>query len=400
MYGSPVSYRIRGSYRLRLMSRFLGRDSRRRRVLSEEALSASSAHTALRAVTPDEPAEGAPRYSDAAGVEHHPQVTDFLPRRYRMIGVLALVGVMTTALVEALYWFAAPLAGTYGFESAAAFDLTGAGSVAAWLSAVVLMLASVTCVLIYSLRRHRIDDFKGRYRVWLTAAVACALLSIECVAPVHRLIVAVAAYHTGWTALRGHAAWWLALGGLPLGWIALRAWLDARESRLAAVALGAAMAAYGVAIAGFLGIGPAVAAQSEVMIVAGAALLGHWMLLVGIVSYGRFVVLDAQGLVPARERERAVSQRAKIVKDREVKHVASRTTAASTISPLRSFRESLQGSAAVESKATNWVDGSEPVAESYDDGDGDGDGGDGSGYGGRKLSKADRKRLRNQKRAA
>ena len=180
-------------------------------------------------------------------------------------------------------------------------------------------------------------------------------------------------------ALRGHAAWWLALGGLPLGWIALRAWLDARESRLAAVALGAAIAAYGVAIASYLGIGPAVAPQSEVMIAAGAALLGHWMLLVGVVSYGRFVVLDAQGLVPVRERERAVSQQAavskqsKIAKDREVKHVASRTTAAATTSPLRSFRESLQGSAPVESKSTEWVDGSEPVTESYDD-DGDGDG--------------------------
>ena len=56
-------------------------------MLNEEALSASSAHTrACGPVTPDEPAEGAPRYSEAAGVEHHPQVTDFLPRRYRTIG--------------------------------------------------------------------------------------------------------------------------------------------------------------------------------------------------------------------------------------------------------------------------------------------------------------------------
>jgi hypothetical protein len=376
------------------MSSFLGRDSRRRRVLNEEALSASTAHLALRKVTPEEPTEGAPRYSEAAGVEHHPQVTDFFPRRYRMIGALALVGMATTAAVEALHWFAAPLTGTYGFESAAAFDLTGAGGVAAWLSAVVLMLASVTCVLIYSLRRHRIDDYKGRYRAWMAAAVACALLSVESVAPVHRLIVAVAAYHTGWTALRGHAAWWLVLGGLPLGWIALRAWLDARESRLAAVALGAALAAYGVAIASFLGIGPAVAPQREVMITAGAALVGHWMLLVGIVSYGRFVVLDAQGLVPVRERVRTVSQQARVAEDREVKSVASRTTAAAR-GPLHSFRESLHGPAPVESNATEWVDGSEPVSENYDDGDGDE-----TDHGGRKLSKAERKRLRNQKRAA
>ena len=103
----------------------------------------------------------------------------------------------------------------------------------------------------------------------MAAAVACALLSVESVAPVHRLIVAVAAYHTGWTALRGHAAWWLVLAGLPLGWIALRAWLDARESRLAAVALATAIRIVRVALASYLGIGPALAPQVEVMIIGG-----------------------------------------------------------------------------------------------------------------------------------
>jgi hypothetical protein len=379
------------------MSRFLGRDSRRRRVLNEEALSASSAHLAMRAGAQDEPAEGGPRYSDAAGVEHHPQVTDFFPRRFRTIGALAAAGVVATAVVEALHWFVAPLAATYGFESAAAFDLTGAGSLANWLSAVILLLASVTCVLIYSLRRHRIDDFKGRYRVWMAAAAACVLLSIGTVAPLHRLVVTFAAYHTGWTALRGHAAWWLVLGGLPLGWIALRACLDARESRLAAVALGAAITSYGVALATYLGIGPALAPHVEVMVTAGATLMANWLVLVGVVSYGRFVVLDAQGLIPVRASSRADSKSKASVKastkDREVKNVASRT-AASASGPLRSFRENLSSSAS-ETPATEWVDGSDGEVESYDDSDGEeGD------FQGRRLSKLERKRLRKQKRAA
>ena len=46
-----------------------------------------------------------PRYSEAAGVEHHPQVTDFFPRRFRTIGALAAVGVAATAVIEALHWF-------------------------------------------------------------------------------------------------------------------------------------------------------------------------------------------------------------------------------------------------------------------------------------------------------
>jgi len=364
-------------------------------VLNEEALSASSAHLALRAVTPEEPAIGRPRYSEAAGLEHHPLVTDFLPRRYRTIGALVIVAVAATAAVEALHRFVVPLAGIYGFESTAAFDLSGAGSVAAWLSAVVLGLVSVTCVLIYSLRRHRIDDFQGRYRVWMAAAGACALLSVESVAPVHRLLTAVAAYYTGWTALRSHAAWWLLLVGLPVGWIALRAWLDARESSLAAVTLGAALASFGVALASYLGIGPAVAPQSEVMITAGAALLGHWMLLVGVVSYSRFVVLDAQGLIPGRRCERTASKQVKLAKTRDENDVASRSTSAGPSGQRRSSREGVAASAPIGSPTTEWVDGSELEADRYDDGDGNA-----ARYGNRKLSKAERKRLRKQKRAA
>jgi hypothetical protein len=385
-----VSCHFRGSDGLCPMSSFLGRSSRRRRVLNEEALSASSAHLALHAGESDEPAEDAPRYSDAAGVEHHPQVTDYIPRKFRTLGMVGVAGIGTTAVIEGLYWFLAPRAEKYGFDAAAAFDLSSSSGVASWLASMVLAVASATCWLIYSLRRHRIDDFKGRYRIWLAAAVACALLSLESVAPVHRMLAAAAAYHTGWTALRGHAAWWLVLGGLPLGWIALRAWLDARESRAAAVAIGAAIGSYGVAVASYLGIGVELAPASQVMVTAGATLVGHWMLLVGILSYGRYVVLDAQGLIPARERSRTVSKREQVAKDREVKH-ASRTAAAESKSPLRSFRESYD-SAEVESKSTQWVDGTEPVSENYDDEDGD--------YDSQKISKADRKRMRKQKRAA
>jgi len=387
MRGLAVSYRASGPFRLRPMSSFLGRNSRRRRVLHEEALSASSAHLALR-VDDDESTAGGPRYSDAAGVEHHPQVTDFLPRRYRSIGLTAMVGVATTAAVEALYWFVVPAAGKYGFDVAAAFELTAVGGVAGWLAAVLMIASAATCLLIYSLRRHRIDDIKGRYRIWLAAALACSCLSLESVAPIHRLIAAAAAYHMGWTALRGHATWWLALGGLPLSWIAARAWLDARESRLAAATLAAAYVAFGVAVASYLGIGPALEPRAAVMPSAGAVLLGYWMLLIGIVSYGRFVVLDAQGLIPVRAGNRAVSKQAKVVKDREVKRIAS-DSAADSSRPLRPFRGSLS-SAPTPAKSTEWVDGSTPEPDGYYDGEE-------RNFGNRKLTKAERKRLRKLK---
>jgi hypothetical protein len=372
------------------MSSFLGRNSRRRRVLNEEALSASSAHLALRGGTSDDDAEAAPRYSEAAGVEHHPQVTDFVPRRYRTIGALALVGAVATAAVEALYWFATPAVAKYGYDAAATFDLSSTGGVAAWMAAVLLLANSAMCLLIYSLRRHRINDFRGRYRAWLAAAAVCALLSVASVAPVYHLIAAAAAYHTGWTALRGHAAWWLVLGGLPLAWIALRAWLDSRESPLAAVALGLAGLAYGIGITSYLGIWPKVDPHSEVMVTAGATLLGHWLLLVGVVAYSRFVVLDAQGLIPVRKAKRVPAKVAKKSVVSDAKESASRPAAAAA-SPLRAFRQHLGESSrqAEDSESTKWIDGSEGESDGYDD--------DESSHGHQKLSKAERKRLRKLK---
>ena len=52
-------------------------------------------------------ASDAPRYSDAAGVENHPQVTDFVPRRYRTIAMFVLIGAGLTATMAALHYLRA-----------------------------------------------------------------------------------------------------------------------------------------------------------------------------------------------------------------------------------------------------------------------------------------------------
>jgi hypothetical protein len=370
-------------------------------VLNEEVLSASSAHLALRAAIPDDAADDTPRYSEAAGVENHPQVTDFLPRRFGTIILLTLSGLGSIAALLALDRFALPVLAEYAPEAARVLDLAAPGNLAAWLATVLNLTAASVCFLIYSLRRHRIDDIRGRYRVWLAAGLACILTSVNCAASLHRLITAVAIHYVGWTALRDGSVWWLAIAGLPLAWIALRAWFDARESRLAAVALSAAFASYGVSLGSYLAAWPANLPNGEVLVSAGAALLGHWMLFVGIVSYGRFVVLDAQGLVPVRQRNRPREKHQEKTAMGEPPTISGRAVAhrlqESTPQPprantIQAFRQNLKSS---ESKAntsfdeTRWIDGSEPVDDEFNE--------EGPGPRDRKLSKAERKRLRKLK---
>ena len=61
----------------------MSRGGRRRRVLNDEVRSASG--LSLATYQAQHADFEAPRYAEQASVEHHPQVTDFVPRRGRAV---------------------------------------------------------------------------------------------------------------------------------------------------------------------------------------------------------------------------------------------------------------------------------------------------------------------------
>ncbi len=376
------------------MANLPGRD-RRRRVLKDEVLSASNSYANFRAADGDDEPSNAPRYSEAAGVENHPQITDFVPRRYSTIAILVVMGAGLTAALAALHYFAMPIAAVSGMRSVAAIDLTSSGSLGAWLSAVVLLLASATCLLTYSIRRHRIDDFRGRYRVWFLAAVACFVASADSVAGLHQIAADTLSHFTGWTALRDGAVWWMLLAGVPIGWVVLRALFDVRENRVAAALLIAALGCYTMSAVSYLGFARIADPQMRSIAVGGTLLMGHWLILASAVSYARFVVLDAQGLITVRRR--AVAKRAaKEGSAKIAKESAPQPTpkpAATIFSAAGISRPTTLQTAKTAADSSRWLDGSRPESKRYEDDDEDGDSSDGD----RKLSKADRKRLRKLK---
>jgi hypothetical protein len=371
-----------------------GRNGRRRRVLNDEVLSASSSHVALRAMADSrDSSQDAPRYSDAAGIENHPQVTDFIPRRYRTISLLVLAGVLTTAALGAMHYFAVPIATSSGLAHIGLLAMSAPGSLATWIAAVVLLIAAVKCLLIYSIRRHRIDDYRGRYRIWLAAALACVLLSADSVVGLHDALAQSLSHHTGWSALRAGAVWWLILAGLPLTWIAVRTLLDVKECRVAAALLSAAVIGYITAGASFLGLIATTDARIETLITGAATLLAGWLLLAAVASYARFVVLDAQGLIPV------VHRTTKPIKSSKAKTARTVEPAPPTAKPATSIfaaagrprPASLSDLPPAKSPAssTEWTDGRRAERDEYDEDD---DGSDDS-----KLSKSERKRLRKLK---
>jgi hypothetical protein len=217
------------------------------------------------------------------------------------------------------------------------------------------------------------------------------LLSANSVAGFHKVLAASMGHFTGWTALPGGAVWWLGILGLPLAWIAFRSIFDVRESRLAVSFFVTAICSYvvaGTTALGALTVGDARAEST----VAGAALLaGHWLAFAAVVTYARYVVLDAQGLVAAKPRITGKRKTQKPVgasktDDSQLTSVERPTTLSATDFARRKQQIAAQStkSPATDSK---WVDGSRPELDPYDDGDDESDDD-------RKLSKSERKRLR------
>jgi hypothetical protein len=372
-----------------VMVNFPGRNGRRRRVLNEEVLSASSALAARQSAMSKGSTENARRYSDAASVENHPQVTDFIPRKYRTIGMVVTAGAATAVMLGALHHFAQTVAAAVGMPTLRPFDIGAPGSIAAWVSAVVLFVASLKCLLIYSIRRHRIEDIRGRYRVWLGASAACMLLSVNCVAGLHQVVAHTLSHLAGWTALRDGAVWWIAIAGLPLAWIGVRVLLEVRECRLASTMMVASVICYATSAASYFGFIPTGDAKYASLITGSAVMLGHWIALAMTLAYARFIVLDAQGLInarrPALKKPKAKQGNAKA--DSESKETESKPTILSVVNKARERASQTDA----DEDAKRWVDGRRFERQSYNDDD------DEEPAGGSKLSKSDRKRLRKLK---
>jgi hypothetical protein len=246
--------------------------------------------------------------------------------------------------------------------------------------------------MVYSIRRHRIDDIRGRYRVWLAAALGCVVLSANSVTGLHQIVADVMGATIGWTAMREGAVWWIA-ACMPLAWIFARVLLDVRECRVGAALFVGAVVCYAVAAARFFGFGPVAEARLEPILIAAPVSIGHLFVLAGIVSYARFVVLDAQGLVTVRRRA-TTKKSAPAAAPKKSAAQATQTKAASTLS-LAAVETAKQASFTLKRPAdsSQWVDGSRPERKRFDDDDEDEDSSDGD----RKLSKSDRKRLRKLK---
>ncbi len=228
------------------------------------------------------------------------RLTDLIPRRPVTIAAVMLAGLSVVAGLEILYTYTHGAAWTTTQWQPAAFDLDGDGSLAVWFSSALLMAAAVIAMIVYTVRRHRTDDYQGRYRIWLAAAACWTLMSIDATAKVHDTFKELTTQATGTRLLGDGSIWWVVPCFFLFGAVGSRLVVDMHKCRLSTAALLAAGGCYVPAIATQLGLVLSEGGPRSVMLQSGTWLLGNLLLLMAMVLHGRYVIMDAEGLVPNR----------------------------------------------------------------------------------------------------
>lgn len=389
-------------------------NQRRRRVLADD-LSAADGVAPRAAVPP--PSRSHRRndgYAPAAKLEQQRRIIDFVPGSHLAFGLWFAAGVSVIGLLAAGHIWLPAIASRLSAQAARSLELRASGSLSSWVAALWLGMAGAMSALIYSIRRHKLDDYRGRYRWWLFGAVAWFVMSVDATCGIHQLFAATMVRMTSYMGAGGGAGWWLMCWGALLCGLSVRlAW----EMRVCRPAMTAYLAAIGLWICG-------VAIQTTDIRLGAAGnvlpsevtkLLGHLSLLLGLSIYARHVILHAQGLLPSRKRrgrkEKPASATGSKSKTDLQPHVApaiapeqaqansdadepaglrTRRDPPAATPPAAHFAASLE----VKSKQSSDDRSDDPDLDANAEPDGETD--DNSDQD-RKLSKAERKRLRKQK---
>ena len=181
-------------------------------------------------------------------------------------------------------------------------DLGNCGSLGNWFASLLLLTAGLLAIIIYRVRRHKVDDYRGHYHVWLWAAACWFLMATDAAASLHHGLQQVMISLADTRIAGDGSIWWVVPVVLLVGCIGLRLLVDMYSSRLSSTALIFAAIAYLTALAGFFHVILLQSDISQLLLVQGAVLGGHLLLATSMGLHARYVILDAEGVLPKRRK--------------------------------------------------------------------------------------------------
>lgn len=316
------------------------------------------------------PDRGTP-YSKEARPENHPAFATRLPSRplqlwAACLGVILPIAAVIAAAATVDRWLPPPdAAGRWAHaverirECLAVAARTG---LAAWIGQCSLVAAACVAVSIRQMRRYRLDDYQGRYRAWGWLAALAVVATLERQMPLSELVAATIANASGIVLGPGGSGWWLCLAVPTCLAAGLWAVLPMHERLAAGLAfLATGLAWLAAAGCGWLGQADA---PGPVRLLPGCLVLaGDGLFAVAMLMAAGSVLREVRGEVAKPTRQ--------------AKDEPPRTE---TVEPPEAALPAHHAEG-----VTAWSDGSDLEDE-------DGDAWDENGT--RKLSKAERKRLR------
>jgi hypothetical protein len=280
-------------------------DERRRRVLIEETgLSPPESWSAPRKGDGLErvSAEPVKAYTEAALSPRQHRVVDLIPTRRWTMLLLVLLAISIATGLEALYGYVALAYTPLRIDQVPAVDLGAPGNVADWFSGCLLLAAAGLGVLTYLIRRHRVDDYRGRYRMWYWMVPLLVIASLNQVSDLQTSLRTALLVLAGIPDYADATLIWSAALAVVTTAVAVRLAIEMRACRLAVASLIAAVACYATRQAAELDWILEVTGVFRVMAVAGLALIGNIHLFLALCLYARHVHRDARGEVTPKAR--------------------------------------------------------------------------------------------------
>ncbi|MEX0819908.1 MAG: hypothetical protein WD070_09940 [Pirellulaceae bacterium] len=306
-------------------------DERRRRVLRDEVLGATDQQGADDDSLPTREEADGRVYSDAALAQRQAPLTSLLPQRALTLVALFLGGGLAIAGIELLYArlfvglpesYRAPLA---------VFDLTARGNIAHWFTSLTLVVGAITSTLVYLIRRHRLDDYRGRYRIWQWATACFLFGSFDAATGAHAILPPVMIQLTGTMLYGDGLVWSYLLIGLAISFGLLRLGIEVRGSRLATMFLCLAAGSYlSFVVTSFH---PALSTLEVTREIACSATLlaAHFCLVYSVALYGRHVYQEAQGTRRAGRTKPVVAAQHQSAESRSTSPRRSTTTSSKKV---------------------------------------------------------------------
>lgn len=353
-------------------------------------------------------------YGPAVLDQHQPRLTELLPTRPLWAAAAILLALTAVAAIECIHIHVRTLPALAGDPHLAALDVAHRGGLDDWFSTLLLAGGAILALQTWSIRRHRVDDYRGRYRLWLWTAAALAWASLDAGTSIHNALGLGIASLAGQTLQNGTTSAastisWLALYGIIFGTLAIRLAIEVWQSLPALSAVGIAVLAYLLCGMATLDMLPQHGPLVDSVVRTTLVLLAHVSIVSAIGLFARHVCLDATGRLkvhidPDKNRKPAKSKpkaKLKVVSKDDSQIKKSQTTektesrpavaaekSASSGGPLRF---AMGSSSSQPPKAAAGISKASASAPSYDDEDDD-DADDGDGD--EKLSRAERRRLK------